>query len=52
MGFLQKNKNPMPVLRLTTHLEKVNNNPSNYYIPNKKNHNNKESTLIIPSVMG
>ena len=35
-GFLKKNKNSMPLMRLTTHLGKVNNNPSNYYIPNKK----------------
>ena len=34
--FLQKNKNPMSLMRLTTHLGKVNNNPSNYYISNKK----------------
>ena len=34
-GFLQKNKNPMPLMRLTTHLGKVNNNPNNYYIPIK-----------------
>ena len=27
-------------MRLTTHLGKANNNPSNYYIPNKSNHKN------------
>ena len=35
-GFLQKNKNPIPLMRLTTHLGKVKTNLSNYYIPNKK----------------
>ena len=35
-GFLQKNKNPMSLMRLTTHLGKVKTNLSNYYIPNKK----------------
>ena len=36
IGFLKNNKNPMPLMRLTTHLGKVKTNPSNYYIPNKK----------------
>ena len=36
-GFLKKKiKNPMPLMRFKTHLEKVKTNPSNYYIPNKK----------------
>ena len=34
--FLKNNKNPMPLMRLTTHIRKVKTNLSNYYIPNKK----------------
>ena len=32
-GFLQKNKNPMPLMRLKTHLGKLNNNLSNLLQP-------------------
>ena len=34
--FYKRKKNPMPLMRFKTHLEKVKTNPSNYYIPNKK----------------
>ena len=34
-GFLQNNKNHMPLMKLTTHIGKVNNNLNNYYIPIK-----------------
>ena len=33
MGFLQKNKNPMPLMRLKTYLGKLNNNRSNLLQP-------------------
>ena len=49
MGFLQNNKNPMPLMRLPTHLGKVKTNPSNYYIPNKKNIHNYNHHIIIIS---
>ena len=32
----KRTKEIMPLRRLTTHLGKVKTNPSNYYIPNKK----------------
>ena len=37
--FLQKNKNPMPLIRLTTHLGKVKTNQVIITSPIKSNHN-------------